>query len=155
MQRNIATTKNIVIGLHDDHVLALHPFQFRRGQLKVQGRDNVSSDFVLRRENVAHLPIEPFRPEVRTRFGVDELCQDTDAVVGAADTTFEHVPDSEIAPNFLNVHCFSLVDKGRVPGDHGQASDPGKRRDDVFGNAVRKVHLGWIITQIVERKHGY
>src|SRR5262245_46912406 len=67
---------------------------------------------ILKLEDITYTAVEPVGPEVRTARCFDELGRDTQAVVNAADTAFEHVSDAQLAADPPHIHGLPLVSKG-------------------------------------------
>ena len=84
---------------------------------------NLLDHLVLRGENVGELAIEPLRPEVSARAGVDQLPGDAHAIAGFADAPFKHEAHAQVAPDLLHFDRSPLVGKGGVAGDDEQRRD--------------------------------
>jgi hypothetical protein len=66
---------------------------------------------------------------------------------------FEHVADTEVAPDPPDVHRLVRVDGGRVAGDDEEIAKLRQVGDDVFGDAGGKA-LPRGLSEILERKYG-
>ncbi len=75
-------------------------------------------------------------------------------VPGLADAALDDVSNAEFAGDTDHVHRRALVGERRIPRDHEQPMDLGKRGDDVLGNAVGEILLLRIAGHVLERQHG-
>src|SRR5271157_1520060 len=84
---------------------------------------------------------------------VNELPGDTHTTTRLANTAFEHVPHSKLAPNLLDVDSFAFVGEARVTCDDEQRLKARQRSDDVLYHAVGKIFLFRIAAHILEWEH--
>ena len=133
--------------------LAQPPLLARR-QLDRQRADDLLHHFVLGREDVGQLAIEPVGPEMPAAPGIDELGGDAYAIAGLADAALEHEPHAELAADLLHLDRLALVGEGGVPRDHEQAGDLRKIGDQVLGHAVAEILLLGIAAHVGEWQHG-
>ena len=64
------------------------------GDRKSKGANDTAGDFVLDREDILDLAIEPFRPKMITVPCIDQLDSNAEAVSGFADAAFEERLDT-------------------------------------------------------------
>lgn len=69
-------------------------------------------------------------------------------------TAFQYVPYAKFLPNLFDIHGLSLIGEDRIAGDDKQLSEFGKSRNEVVGDAVAKIRLLEIATQVLKRQHG-
>src|SRR5262249_41864053 len=81
-----------------------------------RGRNRLR-DFVLHRENVRQTAVVPLRPQVIAALCLDELTCNANPIAAAADTTFEHVTDTEFSGNLFHVDGTTFVGEAGVPRD--------------------------------------
>src|SRR5262249_60218514 len=94
-------------------------------------------------------------PNVLAGLCLDQLCGDADAVAGFTQTTFEHISDTELAPDLFHVDSAALVGEAGVARDHKQRRVARERSDDVLGDAVGEELLLGISAHIGERQYRY
>ncbi len=70
-----------------------------RQELDLEGSDDCLADLVLDRKNIRKVAVEPFSPDVISRFAVDQLGSDSEPASGLADASFKNVAHPEIASN--------------------------------------------------------
>jgi len=59
--------------------------------VELQRPCNLARDLVLKAEQIAHVAVEPFGPEVRTRFSIDELRVYANLLARSPNAAFEEV----------------------------------------------------------------
>src|SRR5438105_6999368 len=64
------------------------------------------------------------------------------------------IADAKLAADLLYAYGFSFVGECGIAGDDEKPTPFRQRRDDVLGNAVDKIFLLGIATDIVKRKDG-
>src|ERR1700758_1805312 len=85
---------------------------------------------------------------------IDELAADAHPLPGPAHAPLENIADAKVAANLLEVDRFSFVGECGIAGDDEKPAPFRQRSDNVLGNAVDKIFLLGITTDIVKRKHG-
>jgi len=108
--------------------------------------------FDLKREYVLELAIVALGPTVGAIYSIEELCRNADAIAIAANTTLEHVADTQLVGHLANIGRLAFVPKGRVAGDDKQRGEPRQLGDDVFGDAITEVFLARIAAHVGERQ---
>ena len=79
-----------------------------------QARD----DFVLHVEEIGERLVEPLRPEMTARLGVDQLDIDAHPVSAALNAAFEDIADVQLPADLLQIDGLALVGEGGVAADH-------------------------------------
>src|SRR5215813_9792224 len=97
-----------------------HPLDFGELQLGLDCPYDAFRHAILQSEDVAHLAIEAIGPKVRTGRGVNELSRESKTIARAPNAAFQHIADTELAPNLTDIDGPALVGKGRVACDHEQ-----------------------------------
>src|SRR6478609_5099635 len=128
-------------------------FDFDFQQFWSNGSDDIRRYFVLERENIAETALEPVCPDMRAGARVDQLAGDANRSGDLADTAFQHVANTEFAPDLLDVDGPALVGKTRIAGDDEQKLEARQRRDDVVDDAISKIVLLGIAAHVLERQY--
>ena len=97
-------------------------------QRRRQRRDQRRDDLVLDLEDVGHLPVVTFGPELEAGRDIDERGADAQARAGAADAAFDDRADAERRPDLLEVLCIVAEAERRGPRGDAQAADPRRAR---------------------------
>src|SRR5437667_8599628 len=66
-------------------------------------------NLILDREDIGEIAVVPFGPNVVAALCLDQLACNPDAVARFAQAAFEHIANSQLAPNLLHVHRAALV----------------------------------------------
>src|SRR5215469_4799863 len=132
-----------------DYALALGARQRR-----LDSGGDARSDVVLHREDIGQVAVVSLSPEMGAGGDIDKLAADAHALPGSAHATFEDIADAKVAANLLEIDGFSFVGECGIAGDDEKPAPFRQRRDDVLGNAVDKIFLLGIATDIVKRKDG-
>src|SRR5262249_850555 len=106
-----------------------------------QGRGDRVGEFVLDREQIPYLPVVPVSPNVRARYGIDELCTDADPICRPAHTALDQVLHAQPAADFRDPHWLAAKYEGGIAGDDEQLPKARQLGDDVFGDAVAEILL--------------
>src|SRR6266404_1367892 len=123
-------------------------------QLWLNSGDNGERDFVLQRENVSHVTLEPVRPNVCARSRLNQLARDANFPRRLALRPLKDIAHAKPAPDFLDVDRFALEGETRISSDHEQPFEPRKRGSDLLNHPVREVLLLGIARHVRERQHG-
>src|SRR6476660_5012997 len=98
---------------------------------------------VLQVENIFQSAVKSIGPQMSARRGVDELPSDPHATTRLAHAAFEHVTDTQITSNLLDVDSLAFVGERRVTGDDEQRPKSGQSCYDVLHHPVgKKLLLG-------------
>src|SRR5215469_8865744 len=127
---------------------------FGAGQRWFDRRDHTRADVVLHGEDVGQIPVISLGPEMGAGGYIDKLAADAHPLPGPAHAPLEDVANAKLAANLLEIDGFSFVGECGIAGDHEKPAPFRQCRDDVLGNAVDKIFLFGIATDIVERKDG-
>src|ERR1700694_317814 len=84
--------------------------------------------------------------------GVDELSSDPHPTTRLAHAAFEHVTDTQLTSNLLDVYGLAFVSEGRVTGDNEKRLEPRQRRGDVLHHPVGEMILLRVTAQVLERQ---
>ena len=90
---------------------------------------------------------------MRAALRVNQLRSDGDATGRLAHRAFEHVADSELAPDLLNVDGLAPVAETRIAGDDEEPADAAERGDDLLDHAVGEIFLLRVAAHIGEGQH--
>src|SRR6516225_2840961 len=126
---------------------------FGAGQRRLDRCGDTRGDVVLHREDVSQIPVVTLGPEMGTGGCIDQLAADAHPLSGPAQATLEDIADSQVAADLLGVGGFSFVRKCGIAGDNEKPAPFRQRCDDVLGNAVDKIFLLGIATDIVKWKN--
>src|SRR5215510_2405082 len=127
---------------------------FGARQRRLDSGGDARSDVVLHREDIGQVAVVSLSPEMGAGGNIDKLAADAHALPGSAHATFEDIADAKVAANLLEIDRFSFVGECGIAGDDEKPAPFRQRRDDVLGNAVDKIVLLGIATDIVKRKNG-
>ena len=108
----------------------------------------------MHREDVSQIPVVTLGPEMGTGGCIDQLAADAHPLSGPAQATLEDIADTKVAADLLWVDGFSFIGECRIAGDDKKPAPFRQRCDDVLGNAVDKIFLLGIATDIVKLKNG-
>ena len=110
-----------LVRLHVAGTVSPQPLLLAPRQRDRQRADDLLHHFILRREDVRKVAIEPLGPEMPAAAGIDELRRDAHAIAGLADAALEHKAHAQVAPDLLHIDRPALVGEGGVAGDYEQA----------------------------------
>src|SRR5215831_4775022 len=130
-----------VVGIEAVGRLTGRSGNFGRKQLRFDRTDNATRHPVLEIENIGKLAINAIGPNVRTRFGIDELAANAHAIARFSNAAFEYVAHSQFAGNLPHIDGTTLVSKTRITGDHEQPLQARNCRRDLFDNAADEIVL--------------
>ena len=130
---------------------ALFPLGVDQPPTQVVGQSR--HHLILQLEEIGHVLLEPVGPQMRARFGVDELRVDAHPVLIALHRAFEHIANAELLADLLGVDALALEGEGRVAGDDEAALDARKLGREVLGDAVGEIVLRRIAGEIGEGQH--
>ena len=150
----LAPAQDVVVGRKIGGRLGRCPLLLDPGHLHRERADQALHDRVLHREEVGHVLLVPFGPEVETTARVGELDAHPDAVAGPADTALDHVADPKLPPDPRRIGGLPLVGEGRAAADHAQVREAAQRRDQVLGDPVAEVLLPRVAALVGERQDG-
>ena len=85
--------------------------------------------------------------------GLDKLCGNAHAVARLAHRAFEHVANTELAADLLQVDRLALIRKARIAGDHKEPANAAERGDDLLDHAVGEILLLGIAAQVLKRQY--
>jgi hypothetical protein len=91
---------------------------------------------------------------MRSGRGVDQLCRNSHPVANFSDAALEDVAYAQLPTNLLHIDRLPLVRERRVARNDKEPAQPGKRRDDVLGDAIAEVLLLGVSAHVDERKDG-
>ena len=74
-------------------------------------------------KHVLHIAVVGVRPDVLVRPRIDELPDDPDVIVGAANASLEDSCDAEFLSDFAKVLVAVLIPNNRGPGNDFQIAD--------------------------------
>ena len=127
-------------------------------QVAVDGLDDGGGDFVLDVEQVVggERAVVGFRPQVLVALGVDQLGGDAQAVAGAADAAFQHVPHFQRVGDRGDAQGLLLAElERRGARRHRQAVHADQHVEDFFTDAVGEPGLVAVGRQVGERQYRY
>src|SRR5687768_325765 len=85
----------------------------------------------------------------------NKLSGDAEVAASFSDASFKHRVHVQSLAHFANIERRRLESKGRGPGSNLEVRQAGEGIDQLFSEALAKVSLVSIRTQIQERQHGY
>ena len=111
-------------------------------------------DFFLDGEDVRHLSVVAFGPEVTTILGAHQLRRDPQPIARLANRPLEHGVDVELPADAPDVHVGLLhAERGGSRRD-AQALYLAQRREELFGETVAEVLQILVGSEIGERQDG-
>src|SRR5216684_6136691 len=90
---------------------------------------------------------------MRAGQGIDQLRGDAHSLARLAHRTFEHIPDTELAPDLLHIDRLAFVGETRIAGDDEEPADAGESGDDLLYHAVGEILLLRIAAHIGEGQY--
>ena len=122
-------------------------------QLRLQRAGDPCGDFVLQREQIPDIAVEPFRPELGAGRRIDQLGIDPHFLARTLHAAFDDIAHVELMADPARVDFLALVGKGGVARDHDAALDPRQIGDQIVGNAVGEILLLRVVAEIGERQN--
>jgi hypothetical protein len=114
-----------------------------------RNRDS-TRDFVLQREQIARIAVQPVGPQMCVGLGIDQLGADTHPVARSLDAPFQDIAHSQLATDLLGVGLPATIGESSIPRDNGNHREPRQVGRQVFGDAVGEVLLFAVVAQIDE-----
>src|SRR5215471_10794621 len=127
---------------------------FGARQRRLDSGGDARSDVVLHRKDIGQVAVVSLSPEMGAGGNIDKLAADAHPLPGPAHATFEDITDAKVTANLPEIDGFSFVSECGIAGDDEKPAPFRQRRDDVLGNAVDKIFLLGIATDIVKREDG-
>src|SRR6266446_1191527 len=124
-----------------------------RHEFEVQRPRETAGDLVLSYREVSTIGLEPFCPQMRTVFSIDQLHVYPNLVIRPSHAALEDVMYSEFAAEPLQVDGFAFVSKRGVAGDHEAARNPREIGRQIVGDAVHEILLVWVVRQVREGQY--
>src|SRR5262245_8048190 len=118
-----------------------------------EDRDNRAGDLVLNGEHVLELPFVALGPAMDAGHRVNELHRYANSTSAAANASLQDVVHAKLASDLAYVDRLSLVLQRGVVGDDEQLGETRQLRNDVLGNAVRKIVLFSVAAGVVQGQH--
>ncbi len=153
-RRPLPATQEEFVGLDIDRARPGQPILVANRELQLECRHDLLREFVLNRENVGEVAIEPAGPDMSAAARIDQLRGDSHPVPHLAHAALKHVADAKGLGHVRHGDRCLLVDERRVAGDHVQLGQPREVRNDVLADAIGEILLFGIAAHVVERKHG-
>jgi hypothetical protein len=141
-------------GIDAVRLLIRRPEPFLCIEVRLHRGDNPFGDVILNVEDILHLTVVLFGPDVLPGLSVDQLASNTNTLASRADTALEHVPNPKVLGDLPDVHCLTFVNKGRIPRDDEEPAQTSQRRSDVLGNPVCEELLLGIAAHIGKWQNG-
>src|SRR6266480_7144632 len=108
---------------------------------ETQRVNDTAGNFILDREDVFDLSVEPLRPQVVTIPRVDELNADADPVASLPDAALKKRLDIKSPSNFARIDACSTKSEAGCPGRDVKRPDFGKRIQNFLCYTVAEVFL--------------
>jgi hypothetical protein len=116
--------------------------------------NNRAHHLVLDGKDVLERAVEVLGPSVSSSHGVDQLGRNAQAIAPAPYAALQHVAHAQLTADLADIDCLALVLEAGSAGDDKKLGEAGQLGDDVFDNAVGKILLLWIGTQIGKGEDG-
>src|SRR5882724_892906 len=116
--------------------------------------DNRPHDFVLDREDLGNLAIEPFGPYMIAGLGIDQLSRDSNPLAKSANTALDDVANVQVTCDLPEVGGGAPVAEGRRARPDRQFVPSRQVSDYVLGEPVAEIALRRIAAEVGERQHG-
>lgn len=121
-------TKIVVVGLKIFGRYAFCALYLGALQLRKECANHAARHLVLQIEDIVELAVKPVRPKMGTRRGFDQLPGNANSIAGFAHTAFEHIPNTQLAPDLPDVDSLAFVGKSGLSRDDEQRLRPPKGR---------------------------
>jgi len=126
----------------------------RAGEFYLQGVRDRLRYFILDSENIVHLAVVAFGPEMGFVGDSDELGGDANAISGAAHAAFENGAHFEPVANAAQVALLSAKGKSGRTRDYSKLWNLGEGVQNLFGQAIAEVFIFLVAAQIGEGENG-
>jgi hypothetical protein len=123
------------------------------GERETQRVNDTAGNFILDREDVFNLSVEPLRPQVVTIPRVDELDGDADAVPSPPDAALKKRIHTKSSPNLARIDACSTKCETGGSGRDVEGADFGKRIQNLLRYTVAEVFLIAFRAEIRKRQH--
>src|SRR5437870_3704529 len=123
------------------------------GERETQRVNHTAGNFILDREDVFDLSVEPLRPQVVTIPRVDELNADADPAAGLPDAALKKRLHTKSSPNLARIDACSTKCEAGCSGGDVERADFGKRIQNFLCYAVAEVLLIAFGAEIGKRQH--
>ena len=117
--------------------------------------DDGQGDLVLDVEDVAIFAVEPLRPEVHPRPGVDELGRDAEEVPGLANAALEDGPDAQLPSDLADVELHVLEGERGRAGHDPDPLEAGQGVDELLGQSFAEIIVVLGRAHVGEGKDGH
>src|SRR6266513_4309921 len=123
------------------------------GEREPQRVNHTAGNFILDREDVFDLSVEPLRPQLVTIPRIDELHSGADTVAGLADAALKKRLHTESSPNLARIDGCSTKCEAGCSGRDVEYADFGKRIQNLLCNTVAEIFLIAFGAEIRKRQH--
>jgi hypothetical protein len=93
-------------------------------QLKAERVRDSTRDLVLQGEQIAHVAVEPLRPQMGVGLGIDQLRVDAHLVPRPLDDPLQNIAHAQLAADLLRVDRLASIGEGGITRDHETVRDP-------------------------------
>ena len=90
---------------------------------------------------IEEVRLEPVSPDMRSRFGIDQLHVHPHLLAGPPNAPFQYVADAKLARDLPSIDGSALVGKGGSPGDHEAICNARQVGCQIIRDRVREVFL--------------
>lgn len=109
-------------------------------------------NLILQAEDVRCLTVKAIGPELFAGLGINQPRVDADLTSSPLYRALQKIPDIQFAAHLRRVNLVALIGKGRPARDDKQVGNIHRELGrQVFDNAVAKIVLRCVATEIVER----
>src|SRR5207253_10581224 len=85
---------------------------------------------------------------------IDKLRRHSYAFARSSEAAFEHIADSQLAPNESDINGTVLISEHDVPGDNAKRLDPREPGGDVLGETIGELIEFRVSAHQIERQYG-
>ena len=90
---------------------------------------------------------------MRIGLSVDQLSTDAHLVARPPDASFEDIAHAQLATDLFRADRFVPIGEGGIARDHETVPDSREVRRQILGDAVGKVLLVGVVTEVSERQY--
>src|SRR5262245_37085985 len=124
------------------------PSDLRINELEVERDRNPARNFVLEREHIARIAVEPLCPQMHIGLGIDQLGTDADLVARSPATASEYIAYAQLTTNLLGVDRLVAIGERGVARDYQHVREPRQIHCQIFGDAVREILLLGVAAEV-------
>ena len=145
-------TQDVVVGLQVFRPLQSCPLDFDRPDLRMEGAGDALDNLVLHREQVGHVAVVVFGPELAAGTCIDQLHRQAQPLTGPTHAALDDIADSQFATELLRPDRFAFEGEAGTTIHDNDRRDAAQRRRQILDKAVSEIFIIALGAEIVERQ---